>query len=563
MKSKKIFILGSSFLLAILMGAFYFFVYDNMTVQSLTFIEIEYKAENMYVENEIVEIDPKKYQLSQEEARILLQNLETKEVNKIEDYDFSQIEELEKQKDTAVEPFVLRLINRFGREEDYEIYLTTEKKAYLIINDTLYRVQDHEFFFSHEGFDPYYQTNYLPDIQLDENLVFREKTSAINWKVQRYDGSWLENNSEKTDFFSDANGSYFFDLQNEKEQPKINYKKEPDEIMYTLLNLETNEKTEIEKGSDLEHHLLPIPKTNGNYRYQLQSIWEQGTSSRAEISFELKINLPITFDISERIIEQDDIIEIKADRAATPDDIRVKGELGDDLQWHRDDQKLRTIIATNYHTKPGNYSLELVDVNSDKKHSYDIEIHPRDYKTQHLSINPSVEDRTRNQEAYQEREEYFDPIWESSSDNKYYEDTFVLPTEGRLTTEFGEKRFVNEERTSYRHNGIDIAALQGTDILATNYGEVVFTKGMILMGNTIVIDHGHGILSTYMHLDEIHVEEGEMVAKEELIGTVGSTGFSTGPHLHFTVSYYDKPLEPGYFIIGKPFTKEYHYHLHR
>jgi murein DD-endopeptidase MepM/ murein hydrolase activator NlpD len=115
---------------------------------------------------------------------------------------------------------------------------------------------------------------------------------------------------------------------------------------------------------------------------------------------------------------------------------------------------------------------------------------------------------------------------------------------------------VNDAPTSFRHSGLDIAAPTGTPIVATNNGRVTLSMDLILTGNTIVIDHGQGLFSVYYHMHERFVEEGHLVERGETIGTVGSTGFSTGPHLHFTMSYYRHNLEPGYFLVGEPITFE-------
>ena len=116
-----------------------------------------------------------------------------------------------------------------------------------------------------------------------------------------------------------------------------------------------------------------------------------------------------------------------------------------------------------------------------------------------------------------------------SSDEDLTDGDYILPTTGRLSTEYGETRYVNGSPTSYRHSGLDIATPRGTPVYATNSGKVLLATPLILTGNTILIDHGQGIFSTYFHLNKLTVKEGEMVKNGDLIGEVGTTGFSTGP----------------------------------
>ena len=120
-----------------------------------------------------------------------------------------------------------------------------------------------------------------------------------------------------------------------------------------------------------------------------------------------------------------------------------------------------------------------------------------------------------------------------------------MPVECELTTDFAEIRFVNNEQSSSRHSGLDLAAPLGTEVKAPNNGIVTFSmEGLLSPGNTVVIDHGMGLFTSYYHLDNLNVEQGKKVKKGEKIGTVGTTGFSTGPHLHYAVSIYNTYVNP-------------------
>jgi hypothetical protein len=111
---------------------------------------------------------------------------------------------------------------------------------------------------------------------------------------------------------------------------------------------------------------------------------------------------------------------------------------------------------------------------------------------------------------------------------------FRLPAQGRLSTPFGVKRIRNR-RTSYYHRGTDIAAPTGRRIVAPQNGRVVLSRGFRKYGGTIVLDHGGGVTSLYLHMSARAVMEGETVAAGEPIGKVGATGVATGPHLHWAL----------------------------
>lgn len=102
---------------------------------------------------------------------------------------------------------------------------------------------------------------------------------------------------------------------------------------------------------------------------------------------------------------------------------------------------------------------------------------------------------------------------------------WVIPVEGEITDEFGTR--------NGKHKGIDIGAEEGSKVMAVDAGKVKKSYYSNSYGNVIFIEHSTGLETVYAHLKERHVKAGEIVNKGEMIGTVGSTGISTGPHLHF------------------------------
>lgn len=266
-------------------------------------------------------------------------------------------------------------------------------------------------------------------------------------------------------------------------------------------------------------------------------------------------DLPVNIVLSKTKLQQGDLLRLTAYHANKAFKISLVQSLYPDFVWYEDGDVLRGYIPTNYNTKPGVYSLRFNDEKTGNISTRYVEIFHRDFRVQYLKVDPNIESNTRTEEANAEYRKYFNPSRDISSPVKYYSEPFMLPVAGRVTTEFGETRTVNGAPTSYRHAGIDIAASLNSKILAANRGKVTLAMPLILTGNSIVIDHGEGLFSVYFHLEKLHVSQGEIVEKGQLIGTVGSTGFSTGPHLHFTMSYYRTNIEPGFIIYGKSITK--------
>lgn len=121
---------------------------------------------------------------------------------------------------------------------------------------------------------------------------------------------------------------------------------------------------------------------------------------------------------------------------------------------------------------------------------------------------------------------------------------FIWPVDGRISGRFGRQRFYNGAPGA-PHSGTDIAAPQGTAIKAPASGVVVLAEpAFYVTGGTILIDHGHGVGSNFLHLSKLDVSVGERVEKGQVIGRVGATGRATGPHLHWGLTWFNVRLDP-------------------
>lgn len=136
-----------------------------------------------------------------------------------------------------------------------------------------------------------------------------------------------------------------------------------------------------------------------------------------------------------------------------------------------------------------------------------------------------------------------------SDDRKFAGGKLAWPTPGntRITSEYG-MRFHPTLKQNRMHTGIDIAAPMGAKVIAGDTGQVILAKFYGAYGNTVIVNHGSGIASMYAHLSAFTVKEGDEVLRGDQIGKVGSTGLSTGPHLHFEVRQNGEPISPWPFL---------------
>ena len=131
-----------------------------------------------------------------------------------------------------------------------------------------------------------------------------------------------------------------------------------------------------------------------------------------------------------------------------------------------------------------------------------------------------------------------------NSDLSFFKNQFIMPVEGIISGVYGSQRILNG-KPKWPHYGIDIAAKKGTMIKSSGSGTVTMAEeDLYYTGGTIIMDHGHGILTIYSHLETIIVSVGEKINQGDVIGTVGSTGRSTGPHLDFRINWFQTRLDP-------------------
>jgi murein DD-endopeptidase MepM/ murein hydrolase activator NlpD len=190
------------------------------------------------------------------------------------------------------------------------------------------------------------------------------------------------------------------------------------------------------------------------------------------------------------------------------------------------------IWAVDIQTKPKAYNVNVTA--GKKKIKLKLFVKPTKFPELHLSLPdekvvPSPDDLARVEKENKKLKD----IWQNASD-RMWEGKFIAPLENETSTVFGTKRIMNEKWTSV-HRGMDIRGKEGEQVRASNSGKVVLSEELFYGGNTIVLDHGQGIFSIYMHLSGFNVKSGDIVSKGDAIGLVGSSGRSTGPHLHFGV----------------------------
>ena len=192
-------------------------------------------------------------------------------------------------------------------------------------------------------------------------------------------------------------------------------------------------------------------------------------------------------------------------------------------------------------THPGSYPIKVKAGQTDLKITVTVK------RTVFPTINLTLPEKevilgAKNLERAKREEKLLEAIWRRDTP-RLWEGGFVFPLPTEVSSPFGLRRVMNGERISI-HKGIDMKGRAGQKVRACNSGRVVLARNLFFGGNTVVVDHGTGIYSIYMHLSRFDVQPGEKVSKGQTIGLVGSTGRATGPHLHFSVKVGDISTNP-------------------
>lgn len=191
------------------------------------------------------------------------------------------------------------------------------------------------------------------------------------------------------------------------------------------------------------------------------------------------------------------------------------------------------------------HELTVVTANGDT-HSYPLEVAAREFDIQRVDGLPpeTVKPDPEAQARIQEENRQIAQARQVRSDMTYFSGPYIWPAEGRISGVYGSQRILNGEPRA-PHWGIDIAAPTGTPVHAPINGVVVLAHpDMLMSGGTLIVDHGHGVFSSFLHLHRILVDVGDYIEQGDNIAEIGATGRATGPHLDWRMNWESMRVDP-------------------
>ncbi|WP_109485865.1 M23 family metallopeptidase [Occallatibacter savannae] len=225
----------------------------------------------------------------------------------------------------------------------------------------------------------------------------------------------------------------------------------------------------------------------------------------------------------------------------------IEGDwFGHKLEFFHRDGKWIALAGVDVEAKPEATSLHITaqTPTGPRDFTRTVEIHPAHYRTGKLTVAPKfVEPDPEQQKEITADSEIKTKIFAASAPQPLWQGSFHAPVKLPPTDSFGTRRMFNGKLASI-HKGMDFRAPSGTVVRASNSGVVVLARPLYFEGNCVVIDHGLGLYTLFMHFSRIDVHEGQHVDAGDKLGLSGATGRVTGPHLHWAVRWQNAYLDP-------------------
>jgi murein DD-endopeptidase MepM/ murein hydrolase activator NlpD len=207
------------------------------------------------------------------------------------------------------------------------------------------------------------------------------------------------------------------------------------------------------------------------------------------------------------------------------------------------------LAGVSIETAPGKYALELSGVRAGGQAAAfstkfavaraEYPKRPGQLEVPGKFTQPSAEEQSQIDEAKNVKDEYLNRL----TPERQWSGSFTAPAEAPISDVFGAQRVFNG-KTQRLHLGLDFRVSTGTPVAAMNDGTVLLARPLYYEGNFVVLDHGQGLLTLYLHLSEFNVKEGDVVKRGQVIGLSGGTGRATGPHLDVRIRWQGTYLDP-------------------
>lgn len=324
----------------------------------------------------------------------------------------------------------------------------------------------------------------------------------------------------------------------------LDFSTQPDSLMITI----SDGGEVVYSGSYDQLGSLDVG-SNVSYDVLLEAKWVESAARRgggeATYSFVANIKAPAVFYLGETSIQPGEFVVITAKNVDDPTAIKFSSEPAINFTptFFADGELAIALVPI---------SIELPDTDSylftltagETTQQMTLTIESKTFKSQEIEITSADILAKRTTATLTEFENNLAAVISNAESTRYFDGKFIEPHTGSIRTGFGIYRTVSGNKMQYRHEGVDYIVAKNDAALAANAGKVIYVGEQTVSGLTVVIDHGYGLKSWYMHLSSASVKTGDIVATGDTIGIVGSSGFTNGLCLHYSLSVFGVPVCP-------------------
>lgn len=420
--------------------------------------------------------------------------------------------------------------------KEFKMYLDNKlenKSLFIIIENKTMRIGEEYFnsLLAETVFELVYAHRTPPLITLKNNSgEYKPEPTGYQWKFIKTDNNYYDSALEQ----SNSNEDIIITV-NDSSLPEIMSDFEADSVKWSI----SQDDKVIFESDGMQNGSFSL--SDGAYKCTLELNWlenkNRGFHGKAQYDFTIQVDNPPEIRISSMQTYPGELLVITANHVNPDENVTIKTDIDFTPNvFARGTERVALLPVSYFHKANQKYSVHVTA--GDISEAFEVEVLDKEFTTQYLVIDTKVAAATRNDESAREVTEKIDPLRPVYDAEQYWEGAFIQPVEGGRVRayDFGKRRYVNNAPTSYRHNGLDIGQDEGTPVKAVNHGRVLIADYLIGTGYTVIIEHGYGLKSWYYHMSSLNVKTGDLVKKGDIIGLVGSTGFSTGPHLHLAIS---------------------------
>ena len=250
----------------------------------------------------------------------------------------------------------------------------------------------------------------------------------------------------------------------------------------------------------------------------------------------------IEISVHARSIRPGELVMLTIVPPGGSDSVQIRAFDRDVPAFRTGDRTWEALVGIDLDVRPGTYAVSVAAGAARAVHELVVE--KRMFPTRRLKVDEAFVTPPPSEQARIDREAaLLAATWKAASPERLWSGPFVRPVAEPANSAFGTRSIFNGKPRN-AHGGADFLSPAGTPVHSPNAGRVVVARSLYFSGNTVIVDHGHGLFSMLAHLSTIEVREGDRIEAGHVVGKVGATGRVTGPHLHWTVRAADARVDP-------------------